>query len=389
MTLRNLSMRLGVSSIGISKSLSALRKKGSISQERVGNGGRGRPEHAVSLSANAGFALGIVIRSSEVQLALVDFRNVVRASSRIDFSITQSSTDFLPIFSEIRRLMAVIENCTLDAIGFSISGDFDYKTGRILKVNDFTSPDQAGKFRTALTRKYRVPVAIVHDTDAQMIAERWCNYGLPENPNLLFVGERLGFSLMLDGRLVCGKANWKRWLGDLQVPSSTIKGLGFLPGALAATASISSWIDRRNHVAFGKRSNWKSDDYEISFRELARLHQENDTEARKFVRQSGHDLGQIIRGLCLLLPFDRVILNGWPPTLMDKMLESVNASVSEGAALLQGREIETAFPPVSVAVLGDQTEVTGSALWAIDQLLYSQMARRGRQEFHKAPVAEA
>ncbi len=384
MTVRNLALRLGVSSIGISKSLSILEKRGIVRLDKTGNGGRGRPEHAVSLADTAGFALGISFKTSEVELALVDFRNVVRASSRVGFNIAQSQMDFTTVVTAIRKLLGTVESVSLSAIGLSLSGEFDFKTGRVYEANDFASCEQVEKLRSVLMRKFHTPVTIVHDTDAQMVAERWCNHGLPESPNMLFVGERLGFSLMLDGRLIRGSTHWKRWLGDQQVYDSKAYGDGFLSGALAASASISSWIDRQSHVTFGQRRDWKSDDFEENFRNLAALYKNNDREARKFVDRTGRDLGVTIRGLCLLLPFDRVIMNGWPPVIMERILELVNASLDEGIANLRQRRSGATRPPVSTAILNEQTEVAGSALLAIDQLLHSRMARRGRQEFDAA-----
>lgn len=376
MTRDQLSRRLGLSPMGTSKPLTALSRAGMVTLGQKAQAGPGRPSKSVELSTDRCFALGITVKHLEVELALVNLQSQVIDFQQLPFSFAGGITDFSPIYSLAQRMVKALPRRHLFAAGLSFSGDFEFDTEHILKTNDFSSPGQADLFRRQLAKKLGTPITLIHDTEAWLMAERWCNPSLPPNPTLLHVGDRLGFSLMIDGHLCRGTPHWSRWLGRIQVPFSQEKASGFLPGALAGTADIFSWIDRLHHYHYGERPHITPDEER---REIAQLYQrwkEGDSTVQKLVQEGARDLAMVIRNVCLLLPFQRVICTGWIPEIRALIIEEIRRTLQE-IQTAHRFPVADSIPIVSESALGEQTEAAGSALWAIDRTLELKMSRRG------------
>lgn len=381
-----LSERLGLSSMGVIKSLTILKRAGFIEFIRCETTGPGRPSNAARVAANAGFALGISVKRLEVELALVNLQNTVLDFIRLPISFleeTKKETHLTPLYSAIQKMLRVVPPGKLRGIGISISGNFDTEKGLLNKVNDFVSVEQANSFRDLLGRKYKVPVCLVHDTETGLISERWCNQSLPPHPNLLYVRDRLGFSIMLQGKLFRGNTEWCSWLGRVQTSFAKKEkthlwgwDMGVLPSTLMETASVDSWIDRMHGFPPGGRTRSDTEGERQEIQELFNHWTQRDPKVRKIVRQGLNSLALVIRNLCLTLPFDRIILNGWTPGILSVAIEETNAVLSEGHLAFDAM-FKDINPPVAASILGDRTDAVGAALWAFDQYLQARIALRG------------
>lgn len=379
MTHQQLSKRLGLSLMGVNKCFAALKRAGLIEFVKNEQCGPGRPSSAARLAPNAGFALGVSVKHLEVELALVNLQNKVLDFTRVPITFwggPKKATYFAPLFSTIAKMLSVVPPGKLRGIGMSFSGNFDYESGRIDVVNDFDSPEQADAFRQQLSRKFQAPVWLVHDTETGLISERWCNRSLPPRPTLLYVRDRLGFSLMLQGKLFRGSTVWCAWLGRVQVPQTPREAPALLPGALAQSASVEAWNDRLHGFVPGTRPKPSAEVKRAETQELFDRWTKGDEEVRKLVKRGMYKLALVIRNVCLILPFDRVILNGWNPGILDLAIEETNAVLQDGY-VAHATFVKDANPPVSAAILGDRTDAVGAALWAFDQHLQARIALRG------------
>lgn len=376
MTRDQLSRRLGLSPMGTSKPLSALSRAGMVTLGQKAQSGPGRPSKSVELSTDRCFSLGITVKHLEVELAIVNLQSQVIDFQRLPFSFAGGITDFAPIYSLALRMIKALPRRTLFAAGLSFSGDFEFDTEHILKTNDFSSPGQADQFRRQLAKKLGTPVTLIHDTEAWLMAERWCNPSLPPNPTLLHVGDRLGFSLMIDGHLCRGTPQWSRWLGRIQVPFSQEKPSGLLPGALAGTADVFSWIDRLQNFHYGERPYESPDAERQQIVKIYQLWKDGDKTVQALVQEGAHDLAVVIRNICLLLPLQRVICTGWIPEIRTLIIDEIRRTLQE-IQTAHRYPVSDCIPTVSESTLGEKTEAAGSALWAIDRTLELKMSRRG------------
>lgn len=376
MTRDQLSRRLGLSAMGTSKPLSALSRAGIVSLGRKAQLGPGRPSKSVELSSDTCFSLGITVKRLYVELALVNLQNTVIDFQQIPFSFLTQENDFSQVFAVITKMMKTLRRKALFSVGLSFSGDFEFDTEHILKTNDFSSPGQAELFRRQLSKKLNIPVTLIHDTEACLMAERWCNQDLPPNPTLLHVGDRLGFSLMIDGHLCRGTPHWSRWLGLIQVPFSKEIPVGFLPGALASTADIGAWNDRLHNCHYGERQEDTPNVARVEVEQLYQRWLKGDVAVRKIVAEGARDLALVIRNICLLLPFQRIICTGWIPEIREVMIAEIRRALAE-VHTVHHHPIPECNLTVSSSLLGDQTEAAGAALWAIDRNLELKMSKRG------------
>ncbi|PAW79755.1 MAG: hypothetical protein B9S32_00060 [Verrucomicrobia bacterium Tous-C9LFEB] len=379
MTHQQLSRRLGLSLMGINKCFATLKQAGLIEFVKSAQFGPGRPASSACLAPDAGYALGVSIKHLEVELALVNLQNKVLDFTRVPVAFwgeKKKSSDFVPLFAAINKMLKAVPPGKLRGIGMSISGTFDLDTGVITVANDFESVEQANAFRLQLERKYRAAVWLVHDTETGLISERWCNPSFPPRPTLLYVRDRLGFSLMLQGKLFRGSNVWMAWLGRVQAPQTPREAPGLLPGALAFSARVESWNDRLHGFAPGTRTAPSAEVERAEIEELFKRWDQEDPEVRKIVNRGLHKLALVIRNVCLILPFDRVILNGWTPGILTQAIAETSAVLQEGY-VVHGAHVKDSNPPVSAAILGDRTDAVGAALWAFDQQLQTRIAQRG------------
>lgn len=379
LTHQQLAKRLGLSLMGVNKCFAALKRAGFIEFVKNTQSGPGRPSSAARLSLSAGYALGIAIKHLEVEIALVNLQNKVLDFARVPVTFwgePKKSSHFVPLYAAISKMLAVVPPGRLRGISLSISGRFDLDTGVISVVHDFASPEQANAFREQLSRKYRTPVWVVHDTETGLISERWCNRTLPPRPTLLFVRDRLGFSLMLQGKLFRGSPNWGSWLGRVQAPQTAREAPSLLPGALSHTTSVTSWIDLHNGYAAGTRPAASAEAERAAIQEFYNRWDQGDVEVRKIVKRGIYKLALVLRNVCLILPFDRIILNGWTPGILNLAIEETSRLLQEGYVAHDGF-VKDANPPVSASILGDQADAVGAALWAFDQYLQARVALRG------------
>lgn len=376
MTRDQLSRRLGLSAMGTSKPLSALSRAGVVTLGQKAQAGPGRPSKSVQLSSTSCFSMGIAVKKLEVELSLVNLQNKVVDFQRIPYSFVTQGNDFSQIFALANKMIKALPRKALFAAGMSYSGDFEFDSEHILRTNDFASPGQAELFRRQMSRKLGTPITLIHDTEACLMAERWCNQDLPPNPTLLHIGDRLGFSLMIDGHLCRGTPAWQRWLGLIQAPFSKERPVGFLPGALAGTADIDAWIDRLHNCHYGERAEETPDVIRLEVKQLYQRWLDGDPTVRELVLEGARDLAVVIRNICLLLPFQRVICTGWIPEIRDVVISEIRRAIVE-VHTVHRRPVPECNPTVSSSILGEQTEAAGSALWAIDRTLELKLSRRG------------
>lgn len=381
LTRDQISHQLGLSAMGTSKPLMALNRAGLVTLGQKAQPGPGRPFQSVQLSETGGYSLGLVIRRLEVHFALVSLQNKVVDFKSVPFSFRKEPVEFARLLQTAAKMVKGLPKKAFFTAGLSFSGDFETDTGHILRTNDFSSPGQAELFRQQLSKTLGTTVTLLHDIDASLIAERWCNPDLPPNPTLIFVGDRLGVSIMIDGHLCRGKARWPRWLGRIQVPFSPEKPTNLLPGALAGTASLGAWIARLHGENHWGRPDTSHDSVEREKREVQEFYelwQQHDPRVIKLVTQGAKDIAAILRNLCLIFPFDRVICHGWVPDMLDLILKEIRHSLDESYDM-QNHEVPGSNPPVSASILGSQNVAAGTALGAFDIALEFKMAQRGRR----------
>ncbi|SDT92860.1 Sugar kinase of the NBD/HSP70 family, may contain an N-terminal HTH domain [Verrucomicrobium sp. GAS474] len=381
MSRNQLSEMLGISLMGVSKALSGMARNHLIVLRKNPNGGPGRPSETVEVGAEGGYSLGINVNHFGVEATLVDLRNKVVFFGQIPFSFRALSLppvvgDMAPVFALIGKALAAVPRKKLVAVGLGVSGDFDFTTGQVLKAYDFISPGQADAFRRFLSEETGLPVSLVHDTESGLIAERWSNPDLPPRPTLLSISDRLGMSLMFDGRLFRGSPSWRRWLGHAPVPSSSEPVPNYLPGPLAATALSTAWTDLLQGIKYGHRPPVVPDVWRREMDEFYALFEQNDPRCRKIVEQGMKDLAVVVRNLCILIPFDGIIVHGWIPEILEMAIDAIRQSLREGSEA-HGHTLVEMKPPVYAATLRERTEGAGAALFAMDELFSSKMITRG------------
>ncbi len=369
----DLARELGFTRMAIGTAVDTLMRAGIL--EPVGMSAatrRGRPSEIFQIAGNRIFSLGIAVNRFSIEMVILNWFHKPVAFKKMDNVFRQKSQDSsaaaAKVLQTVSQMMSEAGVRAINGGALAYSGSLcEDPKRKILTANDFLSVEQAEDFIEKLKKHLGAPIWLERDVDAALLAERWSAPDLPNRPSLFYVNDRLGFTMILDGRSWRGAKASTHWLGSVQVDVNGPAAAQFLPGSLFST-SINSIIDQRSGFPPASRPASFPPISEDDFRQIYSLYEKGDPDIMAKVRKSFVDLGLVLRNLTLMFSFDVIVLDGWSPKTIEDGSQIIHQLLAELSHADSQILLKTRVRPVS---LGDQQYAVGAAISSIDQLLAS------------------
>ncbi len=349
----------------------------------------GRPTKILEINSEGGYVLGGAIKGDRVDLCLVDLMGRWVDGVSLPNPFTASKDDDPGSVNAVLRaaeeLVAGQQSRRLLAAGFSSSGVLAEARDQFLSTNYAIALPQINRLMEAVRRRLGVPVVPENDVDAALLAEAWTIRHAHQRPNMIYVNDLLGFSLLINGKRIPESMGCRRYLGPAQVERSAVPLLPERAGCLDASGSLSSMTDRLSGYVYGHRPRISAEEQAREIRALFDRYEQGDALVVAMFKRAFDDLGFVLRNQALLFHFDVVVLEGWTPRILADGIQRVQAMLENGHYGLPPKQ--TSVPPVvRAASLGDRQQTFGTALSAAEHWLSTAASRTGRQK-RRAPVA--
>ncbi len=360
----HLAQLTGLTRAAMSRAIQPLIESGLLGETgRAAAQGAGRPGELLQITGHQVAVLGLSV-GTEIDLVLVDLGNQVLAHHSLPNRFPDSAPDDpapAAVLCAAARELLTASGRELAGIGLAFSGDCPPQ-GNFIRLNYFASAGQGDRLREYLAAELGCPVVTENDTNAALLAERWVHPELPPYPSLLYVNDRLGAAVMLEGRLYQGPAEWPRWLGrqhiDRNLPVSD------QTGSLAAYASLAGLTDQAAGYRYGTRPPRPLESNNRDLSALFERYAAGDPRTVESLRAGFSCLGRTVRNLALIFAFDRVALAGWTQDILAAGIRQIQAEFSADPSADWLKNLTLA--PAS---LDRCQEAVGAALVAVERLL--------------------
>lgn len=341
---------------------------------QVAKDSRGRRQELLKINAGGVYGIGLSIGLDYlVELVIVDVaNNVVFHKTLLNKAPTQfdNPKQYARIIArEIKRAESRLKNGTIAGIGISISGS-PTDDGQWLELaSDFSSASEANDFLAELRLKVSHSVSLVPDVASAVLAEHRLDASLMPMANVMYVNDRLGVGLILDGRLSVGNSAHPRWLGHFQVDPNGIKCFCGRKGCLATNASLFAITDRLAGFEPGRRPPISKIQAQKEVLELGARYNEGNPAVKKLTATAFENLGLVIRSLATLFSLDLIVIGAWAGITPERELERLRKILSEG--YYGDRSNPKPMPALRWSAQGKREESFGAAILEIDRVLES------------------
>jgi glucokinase len=242
----------------------------------------------------------------------------------------------------------------IDAVGFGLPSTIDQNAGRA--VSSVHIPLAGLAFRSRMSERYAVPVAMDNDGNAAAIAEWQLGAGRgTRHMIMLTLGTGVGGGLILDGKPYRGAIGAGAELGHIVLQYGGPKcgpgcdGHGHFETLVSGRAA-----DRAAQKLYGPSS---------SARELVDRARDGDEAAAAALAEVGHKLGAGIATLINIFEPELVVLGGGFAEAGDLLFDAARETVVR-EALPPGRDLVRIVP----AQLGPRAGMVGAGLIAFERL---------------------
>jgi len=253
-------------------------------------------------------AVAIDLGGTKVESALIDESGAVVEGSRHrsptgrNSTSTQLEESVLATFD--RAVASTPKNSSIIGVGIGTAGPIDVTNGHVSPLNipawrDFPLRDRVAAH--ARTRVGNVPVRLRIDGTTITLAEHWLGAGVGvSNMMGMVISTGIGGGLILDGRIVSGRAGNAGHIGHLEVAGMTGEATFGGIGSLEAIAS------GPHTVAWAVAQGWPGSSGE----ELAASYATGNATAVAAIRRTGQAVGQAIGSAAALLDLELVAIGG-------------------------------------------------------------------------------
>lgn len=343
MTQAELARASGLSPATVSSIAHELREEEWVFDEDL-EGARGR---ALTLSRDAGLAVGIAFGHSHLRVAIADLAHTILAEAEKPFDTDHGAAEGITLAGRLfRRLVEEneIDTHLVTGVGMGLPGPLRRDTGQV--GDSAILPGWIASHPAELMkRELGVDVTVENDANLGALAEivwgsgRGCS-------DLLYVkiSTGVGAGLILNGRLYHGFAGTAGEIGHTTVDESGPVCRCGSRGCLETYAGAEAVLEplRRRH---GDR---------LTIRQVVAMAQAGDAGCQRVIADAGNAVGRAVADACNLLAPERVVIGGDLARSGDLLLDPIRAAVAR-AAIGAVREI-----PVTTGTLGERADVLGA-----------------------------
>jgi glucokinase-like ROK family protein len=211
----DLSRELKISTPKITNLIAELRKDGLIKDYGKVNSTGGRRASVYGLVAEAGFFLGIDVKSYYINIGLLDFnKNLVNFKEKIPYQLQNTKESFKLLMKTIESYITSlhIRRNKILGMGINLSGRINHTTGYSYSFFNF----QEEPLAKVIEAELGIPVTLENDSRAMAYGEFCCGVVMQEK-NVLFVNMDygIGLGILIDGKVYYGKSGFGGEFGHI------------------------------------------------------------------------------------------------------------------------------------------------------------------------------
>ncbi len=310
------------------------------------------------------YRIGVDVGGTNVKIALVDldgkiaFSNTVPTRAEMGYEAGVNN-----IKQAIKDLMQESNqtNKTVEAIGFGLPGQIDYKEGIVKNL-----PNIPGWVNIPLAKiiedEFSIPTRLDNDVRCAALGE--LNFGAGkgcENLICITVGTGIGSGIILNGKLVRGAANAAGEIGHIKMEMNggPLCGCGDY-GCFEAYASGPAIVTMaKEYISGGKSAKYKemAADGIITPYIVAQAALQGDTVSIQIFKQMGKIIGIGLASVVNLLNPEKIIIGGGVADAGDILLEPIRRTIQDRAMPIQANSLK-----VVPAQLANGAGVIGASL---------------------------
>ena len=356
MTRGDLGSAMGLSRTTVSSTVARLMKEGWIA-ERPGSAtayGRGRPPMLLSLTRQAGVAVGVDLGRTHARIVLAHLGHEVVAEQAFELDESCSGAQAADaVHAMIAELLdtAGVAHTDLVGLGLGLPAPLD-PTGHTTSLTippSWVLEDLAG----TLGRRLGAPVAVDNDANLGALAEaRWASGRRTGALFYVKASTGIGAGIVLGGRLYRGSGGTAGELGHVTVDADGLVCRCGSRGCLEVRVGGPALVAQVGHSRPGI----------VTLTDLITAAQEGDLACTRVLADAGEALGVAVAAVLNILNPDRVVLGGELGEAGELVLASLRESVGRHALSSAVRSTS-----ITQATLGQRAEALGAVLLVLTE----------------------
>ncbi|MHB1157552.1 MAG: ROK family transcriptional regulator [Phycisphaerales bacterium] len=367
LTRKQLADLTGMTNAGVSNAVKELLHVNVVREAgRIMENDWGRPTSILEINSEGGYVLGVAVKRTAIDLCLIDLMGKWIGGVSLPNAFTSGDeadpAHVAALLDAAEQLIAGQKKHHLIAAGFSTSGILAESRDQFITSN-IIPLTQSNRLMDTMRRRFGVPVVPEYDIDASLLAEWWTLRHTHQRPNMIYVSDMLGFSLLIHGKRIPETMGCIRSLGSAHVDRGAVPMPPEHAGCLNASASLAFMTDRLSGYVFGHRPRVSADVLARETQALFDRYHQGDPTVTAMFERGFDDLGFVLRNQSVLFHFDLVVLEGWTPRILADGIHRVQAVLGNAYYGLPPKNISVP-PTVRAASLGDRQQTFGTALSA-------------------------
>jgi len=349
----------GLSRTAVTARVSSLAAQNLVIEHEQAPSTGGRPATYLTFNVDAGVVLSAAIGRSRTRLAVCNLASDILASTDIDQPPGLGPDDLMPDI--VKRLDELLDDCgrredRIFGIGVSLPGTVDRERGCSLDSPIMTGWDGVplAPYFAELTD---APVFL--DNDANVIAsvERRGERAAFDDLLVIKASTGLGAAIIAGGSLQRGAMQAAGEFGHNKTPAAD--GLPCRCGDSGCLEAIAGgWAIVRA---------LQKDDRPVShLRDVVALANSGDADARRMIRDSGRNVGEVLAAAVNLLNPAVLVVAGDMAGAYDTFVAGLRETLYGNATALATRALQ-----IVPCTHGDRSGVIGGAVMALDHVLSS------------------
>lgn len=331
----------------------------------------GRPASGLVFNRDAGLVLAAAVGRSRSQVAVFDLSGHELGASSVEHEVGAAPDVVMPgVAEQLAWLLATLPDRPVLGTGISLPGTVDPVRG--VSIDSPAMPGWDGVDLTDYLADVPTgPVYVGNDADVLARSERLGHAVSYRDLIVVKASTGLGLGIIAEGRVVGGHLGAAGEIGHTKVGAAA--GLQCRCGDVGCLETLASgWALVARLRAEGRPVE--------HVRDLTALAAAGDADAKHQLRESGHQLGEVLAVAINLLNPQAVVLGGDMGAAFDVYAAGVREAVYARASALATRDLR--FLP---ATYGDRAGLVGCAAMALDQVLSP--AAVDARLLHPAPAA--
>lgn len=362
MTIADISRETLTSIPTATKFINELIDRGYVLELGKVNTSGGRKPSIYGVNPGAGYFVGADLRTTYMNLSIVDFDgNQVRFTRHVPFRLTASTkaANSLKDIIQSEVSAAGIDWDKILHVGISVAGPTDPKLGR----NMYYYVSQEEPFSRYMSKILKVPVVLENVSRAKIAAE--VRYGEHLSGNMIFlnIDREFGMSYIVDYNLIYGHNGFAGNAGHARIPNNPLKCTCGKRGCLTTIASGEAvhrlYLEGLKNGFACSLSDKYSAGEEITYEDVWKALKNSDPLAIECTKAVGKNLVKILSTTINMANPNIIIVGGQMSESGEAMLEVLREGISMEIDQIMYEDVE-----IHLTSVGERGASLGACIMA-------------------------